>query len=196
EERGALPEGVIFTVDGQPVTKAEYDDAHGYFAAKPGIEPEQAARETIRALVIQKAALARFEKGAVEAREKMAEIERLLADGGDFAEVAKAHSQCPSSAQGGDLGEFGRGAMDPMFERAAFETEVGKTSGVIQSAFGYHIVKVDAHEKGENERVRARHILVMFDEDQNAVRRVFGDAASGRVDLGFVDEDWLAKSPF
>src|SRR5690606_22653880 len=37
EERGALPEGVIFTVDGQPVTKAEYDAAHGYFAAKPGI---------------------------------------------------------------------------------------------------------------------------------------------------------------
>jgi parvulin-like peptidyl-prolyl isomerase len=62
-------------------------------------------------------------------------------DGADFAELAKTNSDCPSGASGGDLGLFGRGQMVPEFETAAFSMEIGQTSGVIETAFGYHLVK-------------------------------------------------------
>ena len=72
------------------------------------------------------------------------EIEALktAVDGGaDFGELAREHSDCPSSQQGGDLGMFGRGMMVPEFDQAAFDLDVGATSGVIETAFGYHIIQ-------------------------------------------------------
>lgn len=65
-----------------------------------------------------------------------------------FEEAAKANSTCPSSAQGGDLGEFGKGQMVPAFEEAAFAAEVGKAAGPVKTDFGYHIILVDAHNEG------------------------------------------------
>lgn len=62
-----------------------------------------------------------------------------------FEEAAKANSTCPSSAQGGDLGEFGKGQMVPAFEEAAFAAEVGKVAGPVKTDFGYHIILVEAH---------------------------------------------------
>lgn len=73
-----------------------------------------------------------------------AEAQKLLADlqgGADFAERARALSQCPSKANGGDLGKFGRGAMVPEFDRAAFALEVGQMSGLVKTKFGYHVIK-------------------------------------------------------
>ena len=73
-----------------------------------------------------------------------AQIETLRADieaGGDFADAAKEHSDCPSGAQGGDLGTFGKGQMVPAFEEAAFGLEVDGLSGVIETDFGYHIIQ-------------------------------------------------------
>ena len=73
----------------------------------------------------------------------MAQIEALageLSGGADFAALAQEHSDCPSSAQGGDLGAFGRGMMVPEFEEAAFSMEVGDTSAVVETPFGYHLI--------------------------------------------------------
>jgi peptidyl-prolyl cis-trans isomerase C len=66
-------------------------------------------------------------------------IQRLKA-GEDFGAVAKDVSLCPSKAQGGDLGEFGRGMMVREFEDAAFALDVGELSGPIQSQFGWHVI--------------------------------------------------------
>jgi len=67
----------------------------------------------------------------------------LLEAGGDFAELARAHSLDGSNAEkGGDLGFFPRGLMAPEFEDAAFSLEVGETSGVVKTGFGYHILQV------------------------------------------------------
>jgi len=72
------------------------------------------------------------------------EIEKELAGGADFAELAKAKSEDPGSKdKGGDLGYFERGAMDPAFEKAAFALKIGETSGPVKSSFGYHIIRVD-----------------------------------------------------
>ncbi|MBL9153074.1 MAG: peptidylprolyl isomerase [Verrucomicrobiales bacterium] len=62
--------------------------------------------------------------------------------GENFADLAKAHSDCPSKAQGGDLGEFGRGQMVPEFEKAAFAQEIGAVGEMVQTQFGWHIIKV------------------------------------------------------
>ncbi|MEX0935259.1 MAG: peptidylprolyl isomerase [Gemmatimonadota bacterium] len=69
--------------------------------------------------------------------------QRALA-GEDFGELAREYSQDPGSGpQGGDLGFFGRGAMVPPFEEAAFALEPGETSEIVESQFGLHIIRVD-----------------------------------------------------
>lgn len=64
-----------------------------------------------------------------------------------FEDAAKEFSTCPSGAQGGSLGEFGKGQMVKEFEDAAFDAEVGKVVGPVKTQFGYHLIKVE--EKNE-----------------------------------------------
>ena len=56
-------------------------------------------------------------------------------------DLAKEYSDCPSSNEGGELGSFGRGAMVPEFETAAFALDVDGTSDVVETAFGFHLIK-------------------------------------------------------
>jgi peptidyl-prolyl cis-trans isomerase C len=78
------------------------------------------------------------------AREKVDGLLEQVKKGGDFAELAKANSEDAGSApNGGDLGFFGRGQMVKPFEDAAFGLKPGEVSGVIESQFGFHIIKVD-----------------------------------------------------
>ena len=58
-----------------------------------------------------------------------------------FFDLAKEHSDCPSGNEGGDLGHFGKGMMVPEFEESAFSMEVGETSGVVETSFGYHLIQ-------------------------------------------------------
>ncbi|MBL7114319.1 MAG: peptidylprolyl isomerase [Kiritimatiellae bacterium] len=87
-----------------------------------------------------------------EKAEKQARITQLreqLEAGADFSELAKAHSECPSSQRGGDLGIFRRGQMVKPFEDAAFSQEAGKIGDIVETKFGYHIIRVDKrHEAG------------------------------------------------
>lgn len=85
-----------------------------------------------------------------EAKKKIEDILKQVKAGGDFAALAKEHSDCPSAAQGGDLGAFGRGQMVKEFEEAAFAMKPGEISGVVETQFGYHIIKVtDKTEAGK-----------------------------------------------
>lgn len=84
-------------------------------------------------------------------------LERVRA-GEDFADLAREHSDDVGTATlGGDLGWFRRGQMVPEFENAAFALGAGRVSGVVESVFGYHIIKVE-RIRGRSE-VQARHIL-------------------------------------
>lgn len=80
-----------------------------------------------------------------QALKKIERIERELKNGADFAELAKVESEGPSGPRGGDLGEFSRGQMVPAFETIAFALPEGKTSGVVESQFGYHLIKLHKH---------------------------------------------------
>ena len=75
-----------------------------------------------------------------EALEQIRRIKQQLDGGGDFAKLASEQSDCPSGRSGGDLGNFGRGQMVPEFEQAAFALEVGGSSDVIETPFGYHLI--------------------------------------------------------
>jgi len=78
----------------------------------------------------------------VDSEEKCLQLKKDIEGGEDFAAVAKAHSSCPSSRQGGDLGEFGRGQMVPEFDEVVFSAEVGTVQGPVKTQFGYHLLEV------------------------------------------------------
>ena len=86
----------------------------------------------------------------VETEETGQEVLDKLAEGEDFGTLAAEYSTDPGSKdQGGDLDWFPRGMMVPEFEEAAFSLEPGETSGLVQTAYGYHIIQV--HEREERE---------------------------------------------
>ena len=84
-----------------------------------------------------------------EAQKKIREIQQQLQKGKDFAALAKEFSECPSSAKGGDLGYFRRGAMAKPFEESAFSLKSGEVSDIVETRFGYHLIKV-VNKKAEN----------------------------------------------
>ena len=81
------------------------------------------------------------------ARAKAENLLKQLKDGADFAELAKSHSDCPSAPQGGDLGFFPRGETVPEFENVAFELEIRQISDVVETEYGYHIIKAADHKQ-------------------------------------------------
>lgn len=75
-----------------------------------------------------------------EAMEEIEALKKNIAGGADFSELAAENSDCPSAADGGNLGTFGRGAMVPEFDEAAFKLDVGQVSDVVETDFGYHLI--------------------------------------------------------
>jgi len=80
-------------------------------------------------------------RSKVEAKAEIDDLASKIAKGGDFAELARAHSDCPSGSDGGDLGAFGPGMMVREFEQATFALEIGDVSNVVETDFGFHLIK-------------------------------------------------------
>ena len=78
----------------------------------------------------------------VESREQCEQLKSQIEAGANFAELAKAHSKCPSGQQGGDLGEFGKGMMVKEFDDVVFSAELHKVQGPVQTQFGFHLIEV------------------------------------------------------
>lgn len=82
----------------------------------------------------------------VETEARCLELKAEIEGGADFADVAKANSSCPSSAQGGDLGTFGPGMMVPEFDKVVFSAPVNTVQGPVKTQFGYHLLEVTSRQ--------------------------------------------------
>jgi peptidyl-prolyl cis-trans isomerase C len=99
--------------------------------------------------------------------------------GAGFEELARTNSDCPSSERGGKLREFGRGEMVGPFEEAAYELEPGEVSDVVETRFGYHIIRLE-------ERMPSR--TIPFEEIKDRIaQQLRADRHTDRV-AGHIEE--------
>lgn len=125
-----------------PSEKVTPEEEHAFYDGNPELF---AAPESLHARHI----LIRTDKDATaeqkaEAKKKADGLLEQVKAGGDFAALAQEHSEDPGSApKGGDLGTFPRGRMVQPFEQAAFALKPGQVSEVVETQFGYHIIKVE-----------------------------------------------------
>lgn len=105
-----------------------------------------------------------------QAFEKISEIKKELDNGADFSELAKKYSDDPASAKrGGDLGLISRGDFVKEYETVAFSLNDGEVSDIVQTQFGYHIIKM-IERRGE--KIRTQHILIRVVPTEEDAQRV------------------------
>lgn len=152
----------------------------------------------------------KFEQRAAAKKKAEALLAQLQAAPDKFAELAKQNSADPGSKDsGGDLGYFARGSMVKSFEDAVFKLKPGQLSGIVESSFGFHIIKltgIKPAKDGEPEQRRASHILIAAPEakDFQAMRadiekelkrqrlgKKFAEAAESFSNLAYEQPDSL-----
>jgi peptidyl-prolyl cis-trans isomerase C len=138
-ERGMTIEQFVDEHFVQNVTVSD-DESKAYYDANPDSfkRPEQVQASHILIKVDPQA----DESQKAEARRKLEDIRQKVLEGGDFAALATESSECPSSAAGGDLGYFRRGQMVKPFEDTAFALNPGETSDIVETRFGYHLIRL------------------------------------------------------
>ena len=98
----------------------------------------------------------------VNSSQEAEELLEMLKNGSDFAELAAAYSLDGTAQSGGDLGYFARGIMVPEFEQAAFDLEIGGISEVVQTDFGYHIIKLTDRKPAKEAKLKEMRALIEF----------------------------------
>ena len=118
--------------------------AHILIAARPNLIEQQLNQEK----KLSGEPLAKAVRDEIERRRQRAkELRAKAARGADFAQLARASSEDPgTSAQGGELGTFSRDTHPKAFDEAAFALKPGEVSEVVQTEYGFHIIKVAKHE--------------------------------------------------
>ncbi|MCK9529753.1 MAG: SurA N-terminal domain-containing protein [Gammaproteobacteria bacterium] len=170
--------------------KVSEDEVQAYYDSHP---EEFAAPEERRARHILFQVAADADQATVEAARKKAEdtLAQIRA-GKDFAELARAQSEDPGSAkQGGDLGFFGRGVMDPAFEQAVFGLAKGAVSEPVRSSFGFHVIQLEDVRGGEVKPFTAVRDSIQTRLRQEQARQRFYEAADQLANLTYEHPDEL-----
>jgi len=143
-----LAQEYIFRVVAKDIRVPD-DEIKKFYSAN---EKSFVAPEQVRAKHI----LIRISPGSSEEEKKKVRdnaegLLKRLKEGEDFAKLAQEYSEDPGSRQsGGDLGYFGKGQVVKPFEEVAFSLKPGQTSDLVETQFGFHIIKVDDHKQAMN----------------------------------------------
>ena len=211
EIRAQFPSDQVFlqTLEQQHMTEAEFRDdvrqglritglIDTELSTRAAVTPEQVNQfytsnsfqqgERVRASHILIAVPENADAAAKEAaRAKASEILSQVKGGADFAELAKQHSQDPGSGpRGGDLDYFERGQMVGPFEEAAFALAPGQTSELVETRFGYHIIRVADKQAARTiplEEVRGRIEEYLRDQNREQQTQVFIDALRTKAQI-------------
>jgi len=124
------------------VGPVEINDADALEYYKQNEEDYNTPEQVRASHILLKVAPTATEEEKAAAKAKIEKLLKEIKEGADFATLARENSDCPSKAKGGDLGFFERGAMVKPFEDAAFAMQPGQMSDVVETQFGYHIIKV------------------------------------------------------
>ena len=129
------------------------------------------------------------EKAKARAEEVLKDVRKTPAA---FAELAKKNSDDPgSAAKGGDLGFFGRGAMVKAFEEAAFGQKEGEISGLVESEFGFHIIKVTGIHAAKEKPLAEVKSEIEAELKKTAAARKFAEAAEAFTNTVYEQSDSL-----
>lgn len=133
---------------------------------------------------------------AAEREKAKAKAEALLVElsknPDSFAELAKKNSQDPGSAvKGGDLDFFGRGAMVKPFEDVAYSLKVGETSGIVETDFGYHIIRVTDKRGGDKRSFDSVRSEIETEVRRQLAQQKFSEAAADFTNLVYEQSDSL-----
>jgi peptidyl-prolyl cis-trans isomerase SurA len=174
----------------KPVNVTEEEVTAAFERSRADLQ-KRPATVTFRQIIVgPKASPAAKAKAKARADSLLAEIRK----GGDFEQIAKRESMDPGTKQlGGDLGWNRRGSgLVPEFEGMMFALRPGEVSPVIETAFGYHIIRVDRVQSAE---VKARHILIapVIDSADVAAARVEADTVAAQWRRGVPYDSLLAK---
>ena len=119
-------------------------------------------------------------------RAKLVEIKKQLKGGADFAELAKQYSDCPSKERGGDLGFFPRGQMVKPFDQAAFKMMPGDISDIVETEFGYHLIKLEEKKPAKTvsfDEAKAKITAYLTQEKITANIEAFVAEAKGKATI-------------
>ena len=135
-------------------------------------------------------------KAKADKKAKIEGIRKQLVEGGDFAKLALANSDCPSKERGGDLGTFPRGQMVKEFEEAAFNQATNAIGPVVETQFGYHIIQVMAHNAAKTNTLEEMKPKLVEHLKQKQQMEVFEKLIEKlKKDTKIVQSDVLKQTP-
>jgi peptidyl-prolyl cis-trans isomerase D len=186
-------EYVVLSLDGL-LTQVTVSDAEvkAWYESHKDRYQQSEERRASHILITANSSAAEADKAKAKAKaeEILKEVQQSPAK---FGALAKQHSQDPGSgANGGDLGFFGRGMMVKPFEDAAFSQKEGQISGLVQSDFGYHIIKVTGIKAAKQKSVDEMRAEIEGELKRQGAQRRYDEAAETFTNIVYEQSDSLA----
>ena len=127
-----------------------------------------------------------------EAKTKVQDLLKQIKDGADFAQLAMSNSACLSAQKGGDLGYFSSGDMTPDFEKVAFELAIGQISDIMETEYGFHIIKVTGHKDAgmmSFDLAKDQIIAQLTDNQQRELTEKYLESLKAEADIVYPPEN-------
>jgi len=182
-EPGPLAETIKTTIPGRmdnvTISETEVNIVH-VVSFTEGAEEMEASH----ILIAYKGALSAdgVDRTRDEAKEFAEELQGRIEGGENFEDLAKEHSDGPSGTDGGSLGSFGRGAMVPAFEEAAFALAEGEISEPVETQFGFHLIRADKVPKSAEDMATFNLLIIKGEDALTKASQFKFDMENGKIE--------------